>query len=176
LAKSSTDLTTAAHPDETLVLTREFDAPRDLVFKVYTEAEHLAQWWGPKGFTMETCTIDLRPGGMFHYGMRSPQGQVMWGRWVFREVVPPQRLTFVVSFSDEQGGIGRHPGSPTWPQEMLSTMTLEERDGKTLITVRTVPINATEEELRTFKAGHDSVRMGFNGTLDQLDQYLAKIR
>src|SRR4051794_25044239 len=85
------------------VVTRVFDAPRDLVFKAWTEPERLKHWWGPKGFTLFACEIDPRPGGDFHYGMRSPDGRAMWGKWVFREVVPPERLVFLASFSDEQG-------------------------------------------------------------------------
>ena len=70
-----------------LVLTRVFDAPRDLVWKAFTEVDRLKQWWGPKGFRMLTCRLDLRPGGIFLYGMQSPDGHEMWGKWTFREIV-----------------------------------------------------------------------------------------
>src|SRR5205823_4677268 len=83
----------------------------------WVEPDRLARWWGPKGFTMLSSTLDLRPGGIFHYGMRSPDGREMWGRWVFREVVAPERLVFVASFSDEAGGVTRHPFAPDWPLE-----------------------------------------------------------
>ena len=66
-----------------------------LVFRTWTEHDHLMQWWGPKGCVMQSCSIDLRPGGVFHYGMRTPDGNTMWGKWVFREVHPPDRLVFV---------------------------------------------------------------------------------
>ena len=90
------------------VISRTFDAPRELVWKAFTEREHLMQWFGPKGFKMLAGTVDLRPGGTFHYGMQAPDGKTMWGKWIFREIVPPERLVTVVSFSDEQGGeIGR---------------------------------------------------------------------
>src|SRR5437899_7660320 len=88
-----------------LLVTRTFDAPRELVFKAWTEPERLAQWWGPKGFTMKKVSVDLRPGGVFHYGMTSPDGHEMWGRFVYREITPPERLIFVNSFSDEDAGI-----------------------------------------------------------------------
>jgi len=159
---------------EAFSITREFDAPVDLVWKAHTEADRLAQWWGPKGFSMLSCKLDLTPGGLFHYGMRSPNGQDMWGRFVYREIVAPKRLSFVVSFSDKDGGKTRHPWSVTWPVEVLNTMTLTERDGKTVLTVQGHPINATEDEIKTYEAGHESMRQGFKGTLDQLDEYLAK--
>jgi uncharacterized protein YndB with AHSA1/START domain len=158
------------------VISREFDAPRDLVFKAWTEPERLAQWWGPKGFTMVSTKVDLRPGGMFHYGMRGPDGAEMWGRFVYREITPPERMVFIVSFSDANGGVTRHPMAPNWPLEMINTLTLTERDGKTTITLRGGAYAATEEERATYKANHKSMQGGFSGTFDQLDAYLAGVR
>jgi uncharacterized protein YndB with AHSA1/START domain len=155
---------------------REFDAPRDLVWKAVTEPERLKHWWGPKGFTIFVCNVDLRPGGEFLYAMRSPDGHEMWGKWVYREIAPPERLSSVVSFTDKDGNILRHPASPTWPLEVLNTMTLSEHGGKTTMTISGYPINATEEELKTYDAGRGSMKQGFNGTLDQLETYLAKVK
>ena len=160
------------HSDD-FVISREFDAPRDLVFKAYTEADRLAQWWGPKGFKVVFSKVDLRPGGMFHYGMRGPDGSEMWGRFVYREITPPERMVFIVSFSDENGSVTRHPMAPTWPLEMINTLTLTERNGKTTVTLRAAAYAATEEERATFKAGHKSMQGGFSGTFDQLADYLA---
>ncbi|MEA2336914.1 MAG: hypothetical protein QOE82_921 [Thermoanaerobaculia bacterium] len=159
---------------EEFVITREFDAPRDLVFAAWTESERMAQWWGPKGFTVTFAKLDLRPGGMFHYGMRGPDGSTMWGKMVYREITPPERLVVLVSFSDENGGTTRHPMAPTWPVEMLNTITFAERGGKTTITLRSSAYNATDEERATFKAGHASMQGGFTGTFNQLADYLAK--
>jgi uncharacterized protein YndB with AHSA1/START domain len=156
------------------VITRVFDARRELVWKAWTDPERLMRWFGPKGFTMPSCKNDLRPGGVFHYCLRSPDGREMWGKWVYREIVAPGRLVLVNSFSDEKGGLTRHPLSPTWPLEMLSTATFEEQDGKTRITLRWIPINATDEERKTFNAGHESMKMGWTGTFDQLAEYLTK--
>ncbi|MCU1334596.1 MAG: hypothetical protein JWO19_177 [Bryobacterales bacterium] len=153
-------------------ISRVFDAPRDLVWKAVTESERLMHWWGPKGFTMLVCQVDLRRGGTFVYSMRSPQGHEMRGQWVYRQIVPPERLVAVVSFTDDKGNLVRHPLSPTWPVEVLNTMTLSEQDGKTTMTITGSPINATEEERRTFEEGRGSMKQGFTGTLDQLDKYL----
>ncbi len=112
-------------------MTRIFDAPLELVFNAWTERKRLMQWWQPKGFTMHTCNIDLSPGGVFHYGMRAPDGSVMWGKWVFREIVRPERLVFVASFSDEAGGVTRHPWAPDWPLKTLSTLRFDEHEGRT---------------------------------------------
>ena len=158
-----------------LVLSRVFDAPRDVVFRAWTERDHLAKWFGPKGTVIFHCTNDLRPGGMMLYGMRNPDGSEMWGRWIYREITPPRTLVFVVSFSDPEGNITRAPFDDEWPREMLSTVTFDEQNGGTKITLHWSAINAGEAEQRTFDAGHDSMQMGWTGTFDALDEYLATI-
>lgn len=153
-------------------ITRTFNAPLSLVWDVHTKAEHLAKWWGPKGLKMVTCTVDLRPGGLFHYGMKAPDGNIMWGKFVYREIVPKTKLVYVVSFSDEKGGYSRHPMAPAWPLEMLNTMTLSEKDGKTTVRLTGHPINASEEENNMFYSAFESMNQGFAGTYDQLEEYL----
>ena len=154
------------------VISRTFDAPRDLVWKAWTEPERMAQWFGPKDVKIVKSANDLRPGGIYHYGMRTSDGQVMWGRWTYINVVPPELLVFVTSFSDEDGGITRHPLSPTWPLELLSSITLDEEKGKTTVTVHWSPIHATDEERATFDKGRESMTGGWGGTLDKLEAYL----
>ena len=97
------------------VVTREFDAPRELVFKAWTERERLAAWWGPKGFKIRVAKLDLRPGGIFHYSMTTPAGDEWWGRFVYREISPPERLVYVNSFSNAEGGVTCAPMMPTFP-------------------------------------------------------------
>ncbi|MBW3624243.1 MAG: SRPBCC domain-containing protein [Armatimonadetes bacterium] len=172
--KSSAAPTLPAPADREFVVTRDFDAPRDLVWRAWTEADRLMRWFGPKGFAMHVAEMDLRPGGAFHYGLRSPNGQEMWGKWVFREIAPPERLAFLASFADEAGNTIRAPFSAEWPLELLSTVTFDERDGRTTLTMRSVPVNATEAERRTFEAGFKSMQAGWGGTLDQLDAHLAE--
>jgi uncharacterized glyoxalase superfamily protein PhnB/uncharacterized protein YndB with AHSA1/START domain len=157
------------------VMSRVFDAPRELVWKCFTEPERMKQWWGPKGFKVLASNMDLRVGGSYHYGMKAPDGTPMWGKMVYREIAPQQRLKFINSFSDEAGSTTRHPLRKDWPLLMLSEFTFEDAPGgKTKFTVRWVPYNATETERKTFDAGHDSMRQGWSGTLEQLADYLAK--
>ena len=159
---------------EEFVISRVFDAPRELVWKAFTEPQRMKEWWGPKGVTITKSEMDLRPGGSYHYAMRTPDGNTMWGKFVYREITPPSRMVLVSSFSDETGGVTRHPMAPTWPLEMLSTFSFEEEGGKTRFTVRWSPLNASEEERATFIAGHASMQQGWGGTLDKLAAYLAK--
>lgn len=156
------------------VISRTLDAPRDLVWKAWTDPQHLRQWWGPKGFEVVTCDIDLRPGGVFHYGLKGPDGSTMWGKWVFREIKAPELLVVVVSFSDANRGITRHPMAANWPLETLSRTTFTEKDGKTTMSLHWRAINATPEEIALFDASHDSMTGGFSGTFEQLTAYLAK--
>jgi len=155
------------------IITRVFDAPRELVWKACTEAERLARWWGPKGFTMGVCKLDLRPGGVFHYSMRTPDGRELWGRFVYREIVKPERIVFINSFADDKGNAARNPWNADWPLEVLNTQTFAEHGGKTTLTLRGGPINASGTERKTFEAGFEAMQQGFTGTLDQLAEYLA---
>lgn len=119
-------------------------------------------------------TLDFRPDGVFHYCMASPEGVEMWGVFAYREIVAPERIVFISSFSDAEGNLVRAPFSPTWPLEIFNTLTLSEHEGKTTLTLRGGPHNATEAERKTFADAHDSLQQGFTGTLNQLADYLAK--
>jgi uncharacterized protein YndB with AHSA1/START domain len=134
----------------------------------------MKQWWGPKGFTVIASKMDLRPGGIYHYGMRAPDGTAMWGKFVYREIVRPGRMVLVSSFSDEAGGITRHPLAPTWPRETLSTFLFEDEGGRTKLTIKWSPHEADETESATFAGAHESMQQGWTGTLDGLAAYLAK--
>lgn len=166
-----TDLVT---PLEEFTVTRLLSAPRELVFRAWTEIEQLLQWWGPPGMGRRSYTLDLRPGGSFHYAMVTATGQEMWGKWVFREIEPPARLVFVSLFSDPQGGTTRPPWTDNWPLETLSTLTFVARGQQTLLTLNWIPIAATAEERQAFLAAHSSMQQGWGGTLDQLAAYLGQ--
>lgn len=160
---------------EPFVITRVFDASRERVFQAFAEAERLAQWWGPVGFNIEVKKLEFRAGGTFHYCMKSPMGE-MWGRFTYREIVAPERIVFINSFSNPQGEITRapFPGFDLWPLEVLNTVTFDEQDGKTTLKLSGGPINATEEEVAMYQSGFASMTQGFTGTWDQLATYLSR--
>ena len=119
----------ATNPSEReLVITRLFDAPRSLVFKAWTEPEHMAKWLGPQGFTSSILRSDLRPGGAYRFHMRDPQGGDHWQQGVYREIVPPERLVCTYTWADAEG-------NPTRPETLL-TVIFEEQGGKTKLTLR----------------------------------------
>jgi uncharacterized protein YndB with AHSA1/START domain len=166
-----------AETENDFTISRTFDAPRERVWKAYSEADALAKWWGPKGASIRVIKLEFRPGGIFHYAMAFQPGHDIYGRFIYREIAAPERIVFVNSFSDAEGGITRAPFPQlgnTWPLEVLNNLTLTEVGGKTTVKLRGGPINATDEELKTFVSMRDSMRQGFTGTFDKLDDYLSK--
>ena len=156
-------------------ISRTFDAPRQLVWEVYTQAEHLRHWWGPKGCELIVERLDLQVGGEFVYGMGGPNGSKMWGKFVYREITPPERLSFLSSFADQQGNVTRAPFFDNWPLEVMTVVTFEERDGRTTVNVEGCPVKATQGELERYYSMFGSMEQGFGGTFDQLGSYLASL-
>lgn len=148
----------AENTDRELVLIRSFDAPRSLVFKAWTEAEHLERWQGaPQGFTVTTHKLDIRPGGACRVCMRSPEGVDYWLQGVYREIEEPERLLFTHVWLDAEGKPGK---------ETLVSITLTERGWKTEITLHQTGFKSIES-----RDGH---KEGWTSTLVRLADYLAE--
>jgi uncharacterized protein YndB with AHSA1/START domain len=154
----ATEASQAAEPaDRVLEITRVFDAPRELVFRLWTAPEHLVRWWGPKDFTTPSCKMDVQPGGAYRTCIRSPEGKDHWMQGVYREVAPPERLVFTFAWDQEDG----RPG-----HETLVTITFAEQDGKTRLTFRQGIFETT--------ADRDSHHEGWSECLDRLATYLTQ--
>ena len=152
-----------------LIISRVFDAPRELVWKAWTVPELVMRWWGPEGFTAPVARIDLRVGGKYLYDMRSPDGKDFWSTGVYREIVSPERIVATDSFADKQGNIvpaSSYGMTGDWPLELLATMTFEDQKGKTKFTLRHAG----------FPPGEilESAKAGWNGSFDKLDKVLAE--
>jgi uncharacterized protein YndB with AHSA1/START domain len=151
--------------DREIVMTRVLDAPRARVFDAWTKPDRVVRWWGPTGFTTPVCKIDLRPGGIYHICMRSPEGQETWSKGTYCEVVVPERIVCTDSFADADGHVvdPSHYGmSATWPREALLTVTFAELPaGRTTLTVRHAVGTATAAEA-------DMCRQGWEQMLDRL--------
>lgn len=159
---------TAEPGEQTIKITRVFDAPREHVWEAWTDPEELAEWWGPSGYTLPHCEIDLEPGGAWHFCMRSPEGEEYWCKSVYREVVEPERLVYVDSFSDEDGNVvdpTEFGMSEGFPAEPLVTVLFEEDEGQTEVTVRYEVATATDAE-------RADMRTGFDESLDRLADVL----
>jgi uncharacterized protein YndB with AHSA1/START domain len=149
--------------DAVIVIKRTFDAPRELVFKMFTDPKHLMQFWGPNGFTSPACELDLRVGGAFTLQMRGPDGAMYPCTGVYREIVAPERIVYAGVRDDSIGCGGGLP-----PRSVV-TMSFAEREGKTTLTIHTRLHSAADREA--------AVQMGFNpgweASLDRLAEYLA---
>ena len=156
-------------------ITHTFNAPRELVFKAFTESEHLKNWWGPKGWIIEVSESDFRTGGVFHYSQRPADGDVIWVKFVYSEMIAPEKIVYTSFFSDEEGNIVRAPFDVNWPMEILNTITLTEDEGKTTLTMIVAPVSPTEEEIKTLEDSKKMAQEGYSDTFDQLDEYLTKI-
>ncbi len=152
--------------EQEFIVERQFVAPRPLVFQVFTEPEHLKHWWAPKPYTLPNCTIDLRPGGIWHYAMRSPEGQLHWARSVYREIVPPEKLAYTSTFADE------HANPVEGLPEHLTTIIFTEEAGKTKATAR-IQFNSAE----ALKIALDmQMLQGINMTWDYLVEYVQELQ
>jgi uncharacterized glyoxalase superfamily protein PhnB/uncharacterized protein YndB with AHSA1/START domain len=160
-----------ANKKEELTLVREFDAPKEMVFKAFADAEALAEWWGPIEVKTSVVTLDFRPGGLFHYKMISPQG-VNYGRFIYGKIQEPDLLEFIVSFSDEKAGIAKAPFAVDWPLEIFNRIVLTEKNGKTILTLTGYPVNATDSQYKVFTDMGQNIQNGFNGTFNQLERYI----
>ncbi|HAO98796.1 MAG TPA: polyketide cyclase [Fibrobacteres bacterium] len=161
---------------EDFIISRTFNAPRDLVWKVWTEPAHIGKWMNPFGGEMSFAKMDFRSGGMAHYYMATPDGGKMWGLVKYLEIAQPEKVVQIQSFADAEGNIISHPMSATWPKEMHSTAAFTEQDGKTTITITWRPYNATEVEQQTFDGARPGMTQGWTGSLDQLEVYLKEMQ
>lgn len=139
-----------------LVLERVLDAPRRLVFQLWTAPEHAARWWGPRGFTLLACAMDVRPGGAWRRVMRSPEGTVHVKRGMYREIAEPERLVFTYTDEEPDGSLG---------PETLVIVTFAEAAGKTRLTLRQTGFASA--------ATRDGHRAGWTTCLERLADHLA---
>jgi uncharacterized protein YndB with AHSA1/START domain len=154
-ARNSLDL---EHDPKSIIATRVLDAPRDLVFAVWTDPNHLGHWWGPNGFTITTHSYDARPGGVWRFVMHGPDGRDFQNRITFDEIVKPERIVY------RHGG-----GDDVEPVQFKTTVEFEDLGGKTRLTMR-MDFPSAEERARVIKEyGADK---GLSQTLARLEAYV----
>lgn len=153
---------TQVQQENELVITRVLDAPREQVWKAWTDPEQVKKWWGPKGFTAPSIKSDLRVDGTYLYCMRSPDGQEYWSTGTYREIVPMERIVVTDSFADEEGNVvpASHYGMSDFPLETQLTVTFEDHDGGTKLTIRHAGMPAGEMG--------QQAEAGWNQSLDKL--------
>jgi uncharacterized protein YndB with AHSA1/START domain len=152
--------------EQEFIVEREFAAPQALMFEIFTQPEHLKRWWAPKPYTIPTCTVDLRPGGIWHYSMRSPEGQEHWARSVYREIAPPEKLVYTSTFADE------HANPTEGLPEHLTTVIFTQEAGKTRVTALIQFARPADME---FAVSRGMVQ-GMNMTWDSLIEYIQELQ
>ncbi len=159
---------TEPQSEREIVITRIFDAPREMVYQAWTDPIHVAQWWGPKGFTTRVLELDMRPGGTCRYVMVGPDGTEYPVKGVFREIVPFEKIVATDEFDEgfEQLVEG------DLPQGIVTTTLFEDVGKQTKLTLHIVH-ESVEERRKHEEMG---VIVGWNSSFDCLDEYLAKVR
>lgn len=152
-----------------LVITRVFDAPRELVWRFWTESERAMRWWGPKDFTSPFSKIDFRVGGIYLLCMRSPDGKDYWSTGMYRKIVPLEKIVCTDSFADERGNIVQasyYGMNSDWPLELLVTITFEDYEGMTKLTLHHSGFPSEMDS--------EMAKDGWSTSLDKLAEELAK--
>ena len=161
---------TTATETEDIFIERVFDAPRDRVWRCWTEPDNLMKWWGPKAFTSPAATIDFSVGGKYHFCMRMPDGKEMWSTGSYLEIVPMERLVFTDSFADPEGNVvsGTYYGmGDIYPAVLNVTLTFEKVEDRTRFKLHHEGIPASEISACT---------QGWIEMLDKLEAVLARLR
>jgi uncharacterized protein YndB with AHSA1/START domain len=163
-----------AMPAEDVVVSRVFDAPRELVYEVWTHAEHFTRWFGPHGAEIVSCELDARPGGIIRFGHRVPE-RTLYLKGTFTDVVPSERLVFTLGFVDEHGDPAEHPMFPDWPPDLLieTDVVLEDVGDGTRVTMahRVLPPDAASHPAT--KRWSPMAREGAAQVLDRLGEHLS---
>lgn len=162
---------------EKFVINRSFDAPLALMFEMWTDPKHFANWLAPTGFTMQFLRADIRPGGSTFFCMSNGAGSDMYGRAEYLTIEKPNRLIYKQQFCDANENISRHPLAATWPETMLTTVELtEEGANQTRVTITWEPCgNVTPEELAAFIQARGGMTQGWTGSFDKLEEYLPSV-
>ncbi|HEX2209495.1 MAG TPA: SRPBCC domain-containing protein [Longimicrobium sp.] len=158
-SSTSTGTASVAWDGGELVITRDYAAPREMVFRAWTDEEHFARWYGPAGSSLPFCRLDPRPGGTLHWRHSFPDYEDVWVAGTYQEVAAPERLSYTVHFSDASGARVQRPG---YPPEMLIDITFARTAEGTRVTIRHAGLPADHGEVQ-----------GWTESLDRLAALLA---
>jgi uncharacterized protein YndB with AHSA1/START domain len=159
-ASGSNQLRVTTPSDREIVMTRVFDAPRDLVFEAHTSCEHMSHWWGPRKYEIGSCEMDFQPGGAWRIVHRGPGGEEHGFRGEFREIVRPERITWTFEYEGMPGHVS------------IQTVTFDEQDGKTTLTA-TASFDTVEERDGMLESGMEG---GAAESMDRLAEYLEVLK
>jgi uncharacterized protein YndB with AHSA1/START domain len=151
--------------DREIVVSRSFAAPRDLVWNMWTQAEHLKHWWGPKGWTLPVCEVDFRPGGTWFYCMEGPDGTQACGKATYGEIDEPNRFVYADAFADTDGSI-----LGNMPQSQVTVEFIEDNGKTTVVSTAVYASKANRDQVIDM-----GMEAGIDQTLDRLEAYLSTV-
>ena len=157
-------------------IARTFKVPQGRLWEAWSQADQVKHWWGPKGCSIDIARFEFRAVGFFHYAMKFADAPTMWGRFMYREIVAPERIVWLNSFSNAQCGIARAPFSNYCPLEIENSVVFTERNETTTVALRAEPFGEVAEERNFFEelCSSGSLEQGYGGTFDQLADCLGK--
>ena len=158
---------------EAFKMTRDFDAPKEMVWRAWTEVDLVQRWYGP-GVETVIHEFEVKPGGLWLNEMRMGE-RSMNQRMEFTEVSPTDRLVMLMSNADENWEVTANPMMPDWPRTLLTTVTLEDRDGGTRLTLSWDPHEATDAEEAAFAAAASDFNKGWGAGMNIIDEILAEL-
>lgn len=157
------------------VINRSFEAPIDVMFKMWTDPEHFSKWLPPTGMDMTFLKADIREGSTTAFFMSNEEGFKFYGNAKYLEIKKPETIVYTQQFTDENGKVAKHPGAPVWPETLLVKVLLtSESADQTRVTVSMEPYgHATSEEIAAFVKERGGMTMGWTGSFDKLETLLA---
>jgi uncharacterized protein YndB with AHSA1/START domain len=149
-----------------LIMTRQFEASRKLVFEAYSECKHLMHWWGPREWPISYCKMDFRVGGTWHFCMKGPDGMESWGKALYKAIKVPEYIHYEDYFSDKDGNLNKE-----MPWTLLK-FDFTEKNGKTIVT-GAAEYSSREDLQKVIDMG---MIAGITETLDKLEEYLMTLK
>ena len=164
-----------AAPQDCFMISRSFPVSRQRLYQACSNAEEMLAWFSPPGAKTIKAELDFKAGGTFFYGMQMPDGNMMYGKSLYVEIVPNEKIIYYTRFADEHGNIISHPMSPTWPKEMHTTFLFAD-EGETNSHLTVIWNYDGDDPLQksTFMGAKSGMRLGWTGTLDGLTNYFRK--
>ena len=164
--KPENDISTL-EKQKTITIKRTFNLPVNTVWKAWTEPESFKKWWGPEGYTCPFCNIDFKVGGKYLNSMKGPDGKEIWSTGTYKEISPREKIVYTNSFADSTGkivpaSVYKMPGE--WALELIVTLTFEEMDGKTNMTLRHagVPLELSDDCIKGWQSSFDKLERNVN--------------
>lgn len=157
------------------VIHHAFEAPIETVYEMWANPKHLQKWLPPQGFDMKVLKGDIKTGDSLFFSMSNGSDFSLYGRMEYVKLEKGKTIAYSQQFCDKNGNVSRHPGAPTWPETLMTTVTFTEEENGTRVRVQSEPYGSTtSEELSEFIKERTGMTQGWNGSFDKLEEILSR--